>query len=264
MKVEVLQVKHYNGYLIDLDGTMYKGNQVIEGAPEFVQALHSNGIPYLFLTNNSSKTQADVAAHLNGMGIEATPDHVFTSSMAAAKYVKHQKANARCYVIGEDGLFDAIEKEGMTITDEMCDFVVFGIDRDITYEKYTKACLAIRNGATFISTNSDVAIPTERGLLPGNGALTSVITVSTNQEPIFIGKPESIIMREALAVLGTRDEETVMVGDNYQTDIKAGIRAGIDTLMVFTGVTPFHSYPSLDVKPTHYVQNLRDWIPNIK
>src|SRR5699024_12652727 len=110
---------------------------------------------------------------------------------------------------------------------------------------------------------SDIAIPTERGLLPGNGALTSVITVSTNQEPIFIGKPESIIMREALKVLGTGEEETVMVGDNYQTDIQAGIRAGIDTIMVFTGVTPFESYPSLEVKPTQYVHNLRDWIQHI-
>lgn len=257
-------MNEYKGYLIDLDGTMYRGNEVIEGAPEFVEALHSNDVPYLFLTNNSSKTQEDVASHLNEFGIIATPDHVFTSSMAAAKYIKHQKNNARCYVIGENGLIDAIRKEGMTITDEACDFVVFGIDRHITYEKYTKACLAIRNGATFISTNSDTAIPTERGLLPGNGALTSVITVSTNQEPIFIGKPESIIMREALAVLGTKDEETVMVGDNYQTDIKAGIRAGIDTLMVFTGVTPFESYPGLDIKPTHHVQNLVEWIPYIK
>ena len=257
-------MKQYKGYLVDLDGTMYKGNQVIEGAPEFIRTLNSNDIPYLFLTNNSSKTQADVAEHLNGMGIETTPERIFTSSMAAAKFIKHQKVDARCYVIGEGGLIDAIEKEGMTVADSACDFVVFGIDRNINYEKYAKACLEIRNGATFISTNSDIAIPTERGLLPGNGALTSVITVSTNQEPIFIGKPESIIMREALKVLGIGEEETVMVGDNYQTDIKAGIRAGIDTLMVFTGVTPFETYPSLEVKPTHYVHNLRDWIPHIK
>lgn len=264
MKAEVLRLKHYKGYLVDLDGTMYKGNQVIEGAAEFIQSLNKHDIPYLFLTNNSSKTQVDVATHLNSMGIETTPDRVFTTSMAAAKYVKSKKANARCYVIGEDGLIDAIEKENMTITDQNCDFVVFGIDRNITYEKYAKACLAIRDGATFISTNSDIAIPTERGLLPGNGALTSVITTSTNQEPIFIGKPESIIMNEAMAVLGTRAEDTIMVGDNYQTDIQAGIQAGIDTLMVFTGVTPFDAYPSLRIKPTQYVHNLKEWIPFIK
>lgn len=257
-------MKQYEGYLIDLDGTIYRGNEIIEGAEEFIRAIRDSGRPYLFLTNNSSKTQEDVASHLNGMGIETLPEHVFTSSLAAAKYIKHQKDDARCYVIGEDGLIDAIQKEGMTVVpDEACDFVVFGIDRHITYEKYAKACLAIRNGATFISTNSDNAIPTEHGLLPGNGALTSVISVSTNQEPIFIGKPESIIMKEALEVLGTNAENTLMVGDNYNTDIKAGIQSGIDTLMVFTGVTPFDMYPNLEVKPTYHVQNLREWIKHL-
>ena len=257
-------MKQYKGYLIDLDGTMYRGSQIIEGAKEFVEAVHSSGSPYLFLTNNSTKTQEDVATHLNQIGIETEPKNIFTSSMAAAKFIKHRKTNARCYVIGGEGLFDAIKKEGMTIvSDENCDFVVFGLDYNITYEKYAKACLAIRNGATFISTNSDNAIPTERGLLPGNGALTSVITVSTNQNPIFIGKPEPTIMDEALIVLGTNKEDTLMVGDNYNTDIKAGINSGVDTLMVFTGVTPFGAYPSLEIKPTHHVQNLREWISYI-
>lgn len=257
-------MKQYEGYLIDLDGTMYRGNEVIEGAPEFVNAINSSRVPYLFLTNNSSKTQKDVALQLNAMGIEAKPEHVFTTSLATAKYIKHKKKNARCYVIGEDGLIDAIQQEGLTVVaDEQCDFVVFGIDRNITYEKYAIACLAIQNGATFISTNRDVTIPTERGLLPGNGALTSVITVSTNQDPIFIGKPESIIMYEALNVLGTDKTKTLMVGDNYDTDIKAGIHADVDTLMVFTGVTPFEEYAHLKVKPTHYVKNLREWLPYI-
>lgn len=198
------------------------------------------------------------------MGIKAEPNHIFTSSMAAAKYIKQKKKDARCYVIGEEGLIDAIQQEGMTVVnDENCDVVVFGIDREITYEKYAIACLAIRQGATFISTNSDNSIPTERGLLPGNGALTSVITVSTGQEPIFIGKPEPIIMTEALRTLGTNDQDTLMVGDNYNTDIQAGINRGVDTLMVFTGVTPYDAYPSLPIKPTHHVLNLRDWLPYI-
>lgn len=253
----------YNGYLIDLDGTMYRGNEVIEGAIEFVDALVTEDIPYLFLTNNSSKTQADVADHLNGMGIKATAENIMTTSIATAKYISNQKAGARCYVIGESGIRNALEQEGLILADTNCDYVVFGIDREITYEKYAIACLEIRNGATFISTNSDIAIPTERGLLPGNGALTSVITVSTNQQPIFIGKPEAVIMSEALKVLGTKHTDTLMVGDNYNTDIKAGINSGVDTLMVFTGVTPFSDYSSLEVKPTYHVQNLVEWIPNL-
>ncbi|WP_281270267.1 TIGR01457 family HAD-type hydrolase [Oceanobacillus arenosus] len=253
----------YKGYLIDLDGTMYRGTEPIEAAAEFVRTLSEKNIPYLFVTNNSSKTSKDVSEKLNEMGIICTPDKVVTTSLATANFIKSKNKNARCYVIGEEGIFSALQESGFTIVDEDPDYVVIGIDRDISYEKYAKAVLAVRNGATFISTNSDVAIPMERGLLPGNGALTSVITVSTGVAPIFIGKPESIIMEEALSILGLSKEETLMVGDNYNTDISAGINAGMDTLMVFTGVTPFEELSNLEVQPTYYVHSLREWIGRI-
>lgn len=256
-------MKTYKGYLIDLDGTMYKGTDHIAGAAEFVTTLNEKGIPYLFLTNNSTSRQEDVAHKLNGLDIHATADHVFTSSMATAKYIKRENPHARCMVIGEKGLYHSIEKEGLIISHEACDYVVIGLDREITYEKLAMACLAIRDGAIFISTNGDIAVPTERGFLPGNGALTAVITVSTGVQPIFIGKPENIIMDGALDVLGIMKDEALMVGDNYQTDILAGIRANIDTLMVFTGITPYEDYPTLPQKPTYHVQNLLEWIKYI-
>jgi len=256
-------LKEYSGYLIDLDGTMYRGNEPIDGAATFINALNKKDIPYLFLTNNSTSTQESVAQKLTDMGIETTADHVFTSSMATAKYIKQKNAQARCLVIGEEGLYDAIKKEGLAIADHSWDYVIIGLDRQITYEKLTQACLAIREGAEFISTNGDIAIPTERGLLPGNGALTSVITVSTGVQPIFIGKPEQIIMEQALDVLGTTKDDTIMIGDNYQTDILAGINAKLDTLMVFTGVTRHEEYPHLKVKPTYNIQNLREWIKHL-
>ncbi|MDY0393175.1 TIGR01457 family HAD-type hydrolase [Virgibacillus halophilus] len=256
-------MEKYEGYLIDLDGTMFRGEEVIVDAPLFIQKLVDEHIPYLFVTNNSSKTPAEVAKKLNAMNIKATEEHVFTTSMATANFVREQKAGASCYVIGEEGIKTAVEEAGLRMTDEDCDFVIFGIDRDITYEKLAKGCLAIRNGATFISTNGDVSIPSERGLLPGNGALTAVLSVSTNQQPIFIGKPEKIIVEQALKVLGTKRKKTLMVGDNYDTDIMAGINAGIDTLMVFTGVTPFHDYAVLKEKPTHYVHHLQEWMERI-
>ena len=252
--------KQYKGYLIDLDGTMYRGNEPIEAAAAFVDKLNKKDIPYLFLTNNSTSTPAAVSEKLNQMNIKSTPEHVFTSSLATAKYIKHKKVDAHCFVVGETGLPDALEGEGLTVSDENCDYVVVGLDRAITYEKLAKACLAVRKGAEFISTNSDIAIPTERGLLPGNGALTSVITVSTGKQPTFIGKPETIIMDEALNVLGLSKQETLMVGDNYHTDILAGIHSGVDTLMVFTGVTPYEDYPTLVEKPTYYVRNLQEWL----
>ena len=145
------------------------------------------------------------------------------------------------------------------MTDEDPDYVVVGIDRTITYEKLAKACIAVRNGATFISTNGDIAIPTERGLLPGNGSLTAVITVSTEVEPIFIGKPESIIMEQALTQLGTSKEETLMIGDNYRTDILAGIHAGIDTLLVHTGVTTKEHLETVEEQPVYTAQTLDEW-----
>ena len=258
-----MKLKKYKGYLIDLDGTMYRGTEPIEAAADFVRTLVENNIPYVFVTNNSSKTRKAVSGHLNNMGIISTPGQVVTTSIATANYIQNQKEHARCYVIGEEGLISALEENDLIITDLDPDYVVVGIDREISYVKYAKAVFAVRNGATFISTNSDVAIPMERGLLPGNGALTSVITVSTGVQPIFIGKPEAIIMEEALAILGVTKEDALMVGDNYNTDIRAGIHAGLDTLMVFTGVTRFEELAGLEVKPTYHVHSLRDWVQHI-
>ena len=253
-------MKPYKGYLIDLDGTMYRGTERIIEAVEFVQTLHKKQIPYLFVTNNSSRTPAQVAEKLLEFDIPASEQQVFTTSQATANYIYDQKHDASVTVIGEEGIKIALEEKGFQFTGEKADFVVMGIDRDINYEKLAVACLAVRNGATFISTNGDIAIPTERGLLPGNGSLTSVVSVSTNTKPIFIGKPESIIMDQAIKVLGTKKEETLMVGDYYDTDILAGINAGIDTLIVHTGVTTKELLKGYEIQPTYVVDSLKEWI----
>lgn len=257
-------LKNYKGYLIDLDGTMFRGNEPIDGAKAFIDWLQQKQIPYVFVTNNSSATLAQVAAKLNRMEIAANEDQVITSSKACANYIKNKVKDPLVYMIGEEGLYEALKAKGISITDQDdANVVVIGIDRDINYEKLANAALAVRKGAVFISTNSDVAIPSERGLLPGNGSLTAVISVSTGQEPTFIGKPEPIIINEALNQLDLPKKEIMMVGDNYATDITAGIRAGIDTLMVFTGVTQKEELPNLEIQPTYYVDNLRDWVEKI-
>ncbi|OIK10252.1 HAD family hydrolase [Bacillus sp. MUM 116] len=254
-------MKKYKGYLIDLDGTMYKGTERIEAASDFIKKLQTKEIPYLFVTNNSSRTPAQVAEKLRGFDIQAEENQVFTTSMATANYIFSQKPDASVYVIGEEGIQTSIEEKGFLKVSENADFVVIGIDRAITYEKLAVACLAVRNGAVFISTNGDIALPTERGLLPGNGSLTSVISVSTQTKPIFIGKPESIIMEQALKVLGTAKEETLMVGDNYDTDIMAGMKAGMDTLLVHTGVTTKELLLRYNRKPTYTIDSLDQWEP---
>ena len=254
-----MEMKKYKGYLIDLDGTMYRGTELIKEAADFVNELIKLDVPYLFVTNNSSRTPEQVAEKLRSFSIPATEEQVFTTSMATANYIYEQKNEASVYVIGEEGIRTALAGKGLKFAEEHADYVVVGIDRSISYEKLATACLAVRNGATFISTNGDIAIPTERGLLPGNGSLTSVITVSTQTQPIFIGKPESIIMEQAVKVLGRKKSETLMVVDNYDTDILAGMNAGMDTLLVHTGVTTKELLSSYVKKPTYVVDSLDHW-----
>jgi 4-nitrophenyl phosphatase len=256
----VMKMKEYKGYLVDLDGTMYKGTKQIRGASEFVQHLKSKNIPFLFLTNNSSRTVEQISEKLNGLGVMAQPDQVYTSSLATAEYIRSEQEGARVFVIGEEGLFHAIKHEGLEPVEDNADYVVIGIDRDINYEKFAKACLQIRAGATLISTNRDIAIPTERGMVPGNGALTSVISVSTGVDPIFVGKPEPMIMKRALKRLGFAATEVLMVGDNYNTDIMAGMKAGIDTLMIETGLSTFDEIKDFEHQPTYKCDDLFHWL----
>ena len=252
-------MKKYKGYFIDLDGTMYRGSERIVAAVEFVKRLKEKDIPYLFVTNNSTRTPAQVAEKLGAFEIPAEESQVFTTSMATANFIAGQKSDASICMIGEEGLHAALSEKGFKMAGENADFVVVGLDRDINYEKLAVACLAVRNGAKFISTNADIALPTERGFMPGNGSLTSVISVSTQTKPIFIGKPESIIMEQALKVLGTPKEETLMVGDYYDTDIMAGINAGMDTLLVHTGVTTKELLAGYHQMPTYTVDSLDEW-----
>ncbi|WP_078555652.1 TIGR01457 family HAD-type hydrolase [Bacillus alkalicellulosilyticus] len=252
-------MSQYKGFLIDLDGTVYKGKEKIDAAVTFVNGLYERGLPYLFVTNNSSKTPEQVSDLLTSMGIHSTPAHVFTTSQATARFIHESYSVQRVYMIGEVGLQKALLEKGFELVEDDAEAVVIGIDREITYEKLAKACLLIRAGASFFSTNSDIALPTERGFVPGNGALTSVISVSTGQKPIFIGKPEAIIIDQASSILGVPKENTLLIGDNYDTDITAGIRAGIDTLLVHTGVTTKEHLESIKQKPTYSIDSLVEW-----
>lgn len=256
-------MRKYGGYLIDLDGTMYRGNQVIKEAPAFVRWLREQQIAFLFLTNNSSMTPDQVAQKLTGMGIDARADEVFTSAMAAAAFLakewKEEKP-VKVYAIGEQGVHQALAQVNAVIDEENPDFVVVGIDRDFTYEKMAKASLAIQKGAFFLSTNGDRAIPAERGLLPGNGSLTHAIEVASGQKACFVGKPEPIIIELALERLGIPPGDAVLVGDNMQTDILSGVRGGIDTVLVYTGITRPADVNKSDFAPAYHVNHLKEWM----
>ncbi|MGC9615650.1 TIGR01457 family HAD-type hydrolase [Staphylococcus pasteuri] len=254
-------MKQYKAYLIDLDGTMYKGTDEIDGASQFIDYLNEHQIPHLYVTNNSTKTPDQVADKLHEMNIDATPDEIVTSALATADYISEQSPGASVYMLGGEGLHSALTEAGLVVkNDENVDYVVIGLDENVTYEKLAIATLAVRKGATFISTNPDVSIPKERGFLPGNGAITSVVSVSTGVQTQFIGKPETIIMNKSLELLQLNKEEVAMVGDLYDTDIMSGINVGIDTIHVQTGVTTLEEIQTKDIPPTYSFKDLNETI----
>lgn len=253
--------KHYQGYLIDLDGTIYLGKEVIPAGKRFIERLQDLNIPFLFVTNNTTKTPTAVAKRLDeAFDIRVSAKTIYTASLATIDYMKEQGKGKRVYVIGESGLVDLILSAGFVWDEEAPDYVVVGLDTEITYEKLAVAALCIRNGAMFIGTNPDKSIPTERGLLPGAGSFISLIQTASQTDPVMIGKPNAIIMNEALKVMGLNKEAVLMVGDNYETDIQSGLQNGIDSLLVLSGFTAKSAVPHLPETPTYIVDSLDEWI----
>ncbi|WP_290123184.1 HAD-IIA family hydrolase [Apilactobacillus ozensis] len=194
-------MSNYKGYFIDLDGTIYAGKKRIAAAKRFIEKLQENNIPFLFVTNNTTKMPRDVVNNLsNNHDIHVKESNVYTAGLSTADYMdKIASLDARkVYVIGETGLCTALENKNFTITTKNPDYVVVGLDTDVTYEKFCIAVLAIQNGATFIGTNPDTNIPNERGMLPGAGSLVDLVKYATQTEPIIIGKPKSIILKKML------------------------------------------------------------------
>lgn len=227
----------WQAYLIDLDGTLYHGNRMIEGADTLISELDQSNIPYLFVTNNSSRTARDVADSLRAMGIKAEEKHVCTSAMAAAQYIADLKPGGRVAPIGEVGLLTALEDAELIMTEDEPDFVVQGIDRNFTYAKLARAVEWIHGGAQYVLTNPDLLLPSDKGLMPGAGSISASITAATGANPVIIGKPSSILMNYAMERLGLSHEQVAVIGDNMLTDITAGDVAGCGTILVLTGIT---------------------------
>ncbi|MCJ8012546.1 TIGR01457 family HAD-type hydrolase [Paenibacillus sp. KQZ6P-2] len=231
------QRKETKGLLIDLDGTLYHGIHRIPGADTLIQTLKKRQIPYMFVTNNSSRTAEGVAAHLNEMGIPAAADEVCTSALAAAKYIAEESPGAAVAMLGEEGLRQALLEAGLHIVDDKPQFVVQGIDRSFTYETLANAVRWIREGAAYILTNPDLLLPSDHGLIPGAGSLSASIQAASGAEPVVIGKPARHLMNYAIERLGISASEATVVGDNMRTDIAAGAAAGCQTILVLTGLT---------------------------
>lgn len=250
----------YKGYLIDLDGTIYQGKNRIPAGERFIKRLQERGIPYLLVTNNTTRTPEMVQDMLSKQfNVETGIETIYTATMATVDYMNDMNRGKTAYVIGETGLKSAIAAAGYVEELENPAYVVVGLDSQVTYDMLATATLAIQKGALFIGTNPDLNIPTERGLMPGAGALNALLEAATRVKPIFIGKPNAIIMNKSLEVLGVKRSEAVMVGDNYLTDIMAGIQNDIATILVTTGFTRPEEVPTLPVQPDHVLSSLDEW-----
>lgn len=250
----------YKGYLIDLDGTIYKGKERIPAGERFIQRLQEQEIPYLLVTNNTTRTPQMVQDMLaQQFNIQTPLETIYTATMATVDYMKDMNRGQTVYVIGETGLKSAISEAGYTEDKENPAYVVVGLDSQVTYDMLATATLAIAKGALFIGTNPDLNIPTERGLMPGAGSLVALLEAATRVKPVFIGKPNAIIMNKALDILQVKRSEAIIVGDNYLTDIMAGIQNDIATLLVTTGFTKAEEVPSLHVQPDHVLASLDEW-----
>ena len=225
------------GFLLDMDGVIYRGDQLIPGTLEFLERLKGLSIPYLFLTNNSQRAQRDIVARLSRLGIKVRPDQVFTCAMATARFLSSQKPGGTAYVLGENGLSQALHHNGYTIVDDQPDYVVVGEGRTFTFEMIEKATRMIERGAKLIATNMDTTCPTDRGIRPGCGAIVAMLEKASGAEAFSVGKPSPVMMRMARKELGLKTGETVMVGDTMYTDILGGVQMGYRTVLVLSGHT---------------------------
>ncbi|KPJ88523.1 MAG: HAD family hydrolase [Spirochaetes bacterium DG_61] len=245
-------------FLIDMDGVVYFGNRIIDGAREFIETLNRNGNKYLFLTNNSSQTTLELSKKLAIMGIEVSPGKIFTAAIATAAFLSKQKKRGSAYVIGDPGLYQALHEVGYQITEFDPDYVVVGETRSYSYEMIEKACKFISEGARFIGTHPDITGPSDFGIVPAVGALTAPIERVTGVKPYFIGKPNPLMMRTALSRLNSHSENTVIIGDRMDTDILAGIETGMETILVLTGVTKRQGVNTYPYQPSRICESIKD------
>jgi NagD protein len=248
-------------YLTDMDGVLIKGNEVIPGAIEFIERLRKGKFPFLVLTNNSRFTPRDLHARLKAMGLNIPAEQIFTSALATARFLKQQNPNGSAYVIGEAGLTTALHENGYVLTEHDPDYFVLGETKAYSFEHLTTAVRLVSKGARFIATNPDVVGPAEGGDIPACGAVAAMITAATGVQPYFVGKPNPLMMRTALRVLGVHTEDAVMIGDRMDTDILSGTESGLESILVLSGVTRGEDVDRFPYKPGRIVESVAEIVP---
>ena len=253
--VPLSAIRHF---IIDMDGVLYHGNQPVDGAADFLKAIREHGKRFILLTNNSTMTPGQFRSKLADMSISVSEDRIVTSASATALYLKSVAApESRVYVIGESGIHSALRETGFTLSDSRIDYVVVGLDRQVTYEKLRIASLAIRGGAAFVATNPDPTLPTEDGLAPGIGSILAAITAATGVTPTVVGKPQRSIFEQALLKLRADTKDTAAIGDRIDTDIVGAHSMGVTTIFLLGGASSEHDLSVSAVKPDYVFPHMR-------
>jgi NagD protein len=255
--------REIKSWLMDMDGVLVREEHAIPGAGEFIQKLKENGTPFLVLTNNSTYTRRDLAARLRSSGLEVPEDAIWTSALATAGFLHDQRPDGTAFVIGETGLTTAIHQVGYTLTDRNPDYVVLGETRTYSFERITQAIRLVERGARFIATNPDPTGPSNEGPLPATGSVAALISHATNVAPYFVGKPNPLMMRSALNAIDAHSESTAMIGDRMDTDVVAGLEAGLETVLVLTGVSTRESAERFPYRASRIVDSVADLVAEL-
>ncbi|MDB2267433.1 HAD family hydrolase [Halorubrum sp. SD690R] len=250
-------------WLLDMDGVLIHEEVALPGAKEFIGRLQEQDKEFLVLTNNSIYTRRDLSARLADVGIDVPEERIWTSAVATAQFLSNQVPDASAYVIGEAGLKTALHKVGYTLTDTDPDFVVLGESRTYSFQNITQAVQLIDQGARFVATNPDATGPSPEGPLPATGSVAALLTEATGQEPYFVGKPNPVMIRSGLNRIGAHSESTAMVGDRMDTDVVAGIEAGLTTYLVLTGSTSRDELTEFAYRPDDVVESVAELVETI-
>ncbi len=243
-------------WLMDMDGVLVHEEHAVEGADRFLARLRELGRPFLVLTNNSIYTPRDLSARLRLSGLDVPEDAIWTSALATARFLEQQRPGGSAFVIGEAGLTTALHESGYTLTERDPDYVVLGETRTYSFERLTRAIRLVAAGARFIATNPDATGPSPDGPLPATGSVAALITRATGVEPYYVGKPNPLMMRSALNAIDAHSETTAMIGDRMDTDIVAGLEAGLETILVLTGISTRESAERYPYRPARIVDSV--------
>ena len=243
-----------------MDGVLVREEHALPGAAEFLQRLAERERPFLVLTNNSIFTPRDLSARLHRSGLTVPEEAIWTSALATAAFLSDQQPGGSAYVIGEAGLTTALHEAGYTLTDVDPDFVVLGETRTYSFEAITTAIRLVERGARFIATNPDATGPSREGSLPATGSVAALITRATGREPYYVGKPNPLMMRSALRAIGAHSENTLMIGDRMDTDVVSGLEAGLQTILVLSGISTRQTVETFPYRPTLVLDSVADLV----